>query len=109
MDFKRLFHILVIGGSVLGCESTRSGALSSSESDDAKVAETDRDTGVADVRADEDIGVEAGATTAPADASLRDIAQAAPCICSATHCCDQHEGGPATVIEGAFCCWGTSC
>src|SRR5260221_8672490 len=107
MDFRRLFHVLVIGGSVLGCESARSSALSRSEPDDATVAEQDGDTRGDDTDSATNPGADTGADadastggTGATDAGPGDTAAPGMCLCSPTHCCDQHNEGPATVSAG---------
>jgi hypothetical protein len=122
MDMKRLFHVLVIGGSVAaGCERSRTGALNAAdgaglpdvgmpESAAAEDAALEAPVAVADAAASEvtsmnvDAAADAAAAKDAADGPAGD-----PCLCSATKCCDVHDGAPATVQAGLYCCWGSTC
>jgi hypothetical protein len=121
MDLKRLFHVLVVGGSVAaGCEQSRTSGLGAGDG----AGPPDRgmpDAGAPEVSmAPEDAAADAAAAEdAPTDASVTMDAAATsdaavgpmgnPCFCSPTKCCDVHEGAPATVQPGLYCCWGTKC
>jgi hypothetical protein len=82
----------------------------------------------ADVNMSHDLGMSEDAGMGPDDAATPDattkdaavIADASavkdagggmgsPCFCSPTKCCELHDGGPATVQAGVFCCWSTKC
>ena len=101
MDFRRLFHVLVVAGGSLaaGCQGgARTGPLGvAGEGGQA----------VADAEATPEAAAEAAAPASEAGAEA--APPASPCFCSPTRCCDQHGGGPATVQPGFECCWGTSC
>jgi hypothetical protein len=132
MDLKRLFHVLVVGGSVAaGCERSRMGGLTAADAaeeqdvgmpdsaaPDAPGAAEDAaasDVISMDVAAMDLVSMDATAmdATATADAAIAtdaiDGPAGSPCFCSPTKCCDLHEGAPATVQAGVFCCWGTKC
>jgi len=133
MDLKRLFHLLVIGGSVAaGCERSRTSGLSVADAAaedaaaDAAAEAGAAEDAVAEAGAAEDAAAEAGAAgdAAASEVSAMDAGVALdaaaardatdgpvgnPCFCSPTMCCDVHEGAPATVQPGVYCCWGTKC
>ena len=127
MDLKRLFHVLVIGGSVgsvaTGCERTRVGGLGVAGAEDARMPDSaapDGPTAAEDAALESGVPLDATASDvismdvgAPADAAAptdaSDGPAGSPCICSPTKCCDLHDDGPATVQPGVFCCWGTKC
>jgi hypothetical protein len=104
MDLKRLFHVLVVGGSVAAaCEQTRSGGLGAADAarDDAAASDTSSmDAATVDATPAMDAAVATDAADGPGTE---------PCLCSPTRCCDLHEGAPATVQPGLHCCWGTAC
>jgi len=132
MDLKRLFHVLVVGGSVAaGCERSRMGGLTAADAAGAQ------DVGMPESAAPEVPGAAEDAATSDVmsmdgaamdlilmDAAAMDVGATAdaavatdasdgptgnPCFCSPTRCCDLHEGAPATVQAGVHCCWGTKC
>ena len=110
---KRLFHLLVIGGSVAaGCERSRTSGLSVADAAAEDVAaDAAAEAGAAeDAAATEVSSMDAGVTMDAA--AVRDATDGPvgdPCFCSPTKCCDVHEGAPATVQPGLYCCWGTKC
>jgi hypothetical protein len=117
VNLTRLFHVLVLGGSVIGCEKEgRSRALAaedaSNDSGNAD-ADADADADTPDV-AEQDAG-SADAASQPADAAVLDAAsdqggvRLNPCSCSTQSCCHRPEGGAPWVEEGFECCWGTTC
>ena len=127
MDLKRLFQVLVVGGSVAaGCERSRPGALAVADAAGAQEVGI-RESGAPEVPvAAEDAAADsatsedaAGFEVASADvggtadaATSTDAADGpmgSPCFCSPTKCCDLHDGAPATVQPGLFCCWSTKC
>jgi len=147
MDLKRLFQVLVVGGSVAaGCDRSRTRALVVADAagapdvvgvpeagaPEAPVAVEDAaaDIGAAaDAAADMVAAADAAAEVAAADAAAAEVAamdvgaiadatastdaadgsMGSPCFCSPTKCCDSHEGAPATVQPGLYCCWSTKC
>jgi hypothetical protein len=145
MDLKRLFQVLVVGGSfAAACQRPRtSGGLNLADGAalpevgmaDALVPETQvasEDATAFEVAStfevgstDVDMTADAGpAKDAAVEVASMDVGTAAdasaakdapdgpsgnPCFCSPTKCCDLHEGAPATVQAGVYCCWGTTC
>jgi hypothetical protein len=129
MDLKRLFHVLVVGGSVAaGCERSRTSGLSVADgagTPDVGMTEpvaapedAAADTGAAedamasvDAVASEDASMNTDATadTVASKDAAADGPIGNPCFCSPTKCCDLHDGAPATVQAGLYCCWGTTC
>ena len=109
MNWRHFLGVMLTGGSLAaGCDaSTRSSALQVADgaADVEAAAGAGGAGGGGGAGGDEGVGGAAGA----ADAAANDGPQAEPCICSPTHCCDQHAGAPATVQMGFTCCWGTSC
>ena len=127
MDLKRLFHVLVVGGAVAaGCERSRTSGLvvadgggaadlgmpdsgapeaPAAAEDAAAEASAAEDAAAAEVSS-VDVGVTMDAAAAN-DAS--DGPRGNPCFCSSTMCCDVHDGTPATVQAGLYCCWSTKC
>jgi hypothetical protein len=104
MDFTRLFHVLVLGGSVIACDGgTRSSSLTAGDADG-----TDS-TAVAETPNSVDADLPDTSVGGPTEAASPEASAAGPCFCSPTRCCDQHDGSPATVQQGFVCCWGTSC
>ena len=132
MDLKRLFHVLVVGGSVAtGCERSRMGGLTAADAAGAQdvgmpdSAAPDAPGAAEDAAASDVMSMDAATmdlvsmdvaavdVAAMADAAATtdaaDGPTGSPCFCSPTKCCDLHEGAPATVQAGVFCCWSTKC
>lgn len=122
MDLKRLFHVLVVGGSVAaGCERSRMGGLTAADAagaQDVGMPESTapeapgaaEDAATSDVMSMDVAEMDVGATGDAAVATdAADGPTGSPCLCSPTRCCDLHEGAPATVQAGVHCCWGTAC
>jgi len=129
MDWKRLFHVLVVGGSVLaskGCggkDEDKGEARDAATLSDATAAP--EDTG-GDAPAD-------AATSPPADAGLDaaddagdaavEVGNLAPdaspeanqsgapnCFCGTNpKCCVVHGDGMSVPADGVVCCWNTRC
>ena len=89
MNIARLFHVLVIGGSILG-------ASSCSSKDEHTDALPERVTNAAD----------AAASVDGAPPATRDADDEQNCFCDTDHeqCCDG-----TTERPGFTCCWGTTC
>lgn len=113
MDHRKLFHVLVIGGALLGAGCT--------DATPPEVARDDASTGdPADAAAREladaaTAGDDAGppsADAAPAgDASASaDAGELVECgFCPNDACCETDESGASRTREGMMCCWSTSC
>jgi hypothetical protein len=128
MDLRKLFHVLVVGGSVMpGCSDpggsrgptsgdARTEAETPAVSADAEVAretmageEVRDETGSLDATHDEGAGSETSSSDATRD-EREAASPAALCFCSLTaRCCEAHDGSAATVASGFVCCWATSC
>jgi len=120
MDFGKLFRVLVIGGSILGCGSTGgsaplSGAGGTGGTGGASPTgdgETDGDGGGDLTPAPEDAALVdlAPGDAGPSDAGSGEAPPARQCFCNVTpSCCTAHEGAPSTPAPGIECCWGTMC
>ncbi len=112
MNFSKLFRVLVVGGSMLGC------------SDDNESGRTD---GMArnELDASQPSGKQADAAGTPDSANHEDASPASKpdasagiihcdfCNLPEAHgeggCCIDHEDGSSTLLEGFECCWNTSC
>ena len=119
MDLRRLFRVLVVGGSVAACEERSSpGGVASEDANSEATVDTDEastlvtpDALMAEAADDSSVARDAIAAEAEDDAttdsSANDGAALKSCFCQTTPiCCVQHEGGPATVADGFRCCWG---
>jgi hypothetical protein len=62
-----------------------------------------------DAAAGQDAVATADAAAASDAANDTGRGMGSPCFCSPTKCCDLHDGGPATVQAGVYCCWSTKC
>jgi hypothetical protein len=122
MDLKRLFHVLVVGGSVLankGCGDDGQGkapadaALSQQSLPDSGPAATP-DMAAADqgglsaADAPADLPLDLASTPADTGADV-DPTKGALCFCSKDRCCEAHGDGMSTVAPGFVCCWSTRC
>lgn len=103
MRMATVFHVLVAGGCVLGqtaCDSQGDGEP------DAKVVPREGPVDAAD--SDDGGGaVMDAAVSEGADAASEEELTA--CFCGTGSCCGVDEGGEPYVLDGLFCCWGTSC
>ena len=115
MKVKKLFRVLVIGGSMItasaGCDaetgnpSTMPGdgslmmtALDSgSLSDAASLSMSDHDA------ASPMTAQDAGSTPSATDAGAME------CFCPSEECCETNAAGESVVREGMTCCWSSSC
>src|SRR5688572_10535695 len=122
MDLKRLFHVLVVGGSVAaGCERSRTSGLSVADgagppdvgmtepvapedaaaergaAEDAVASEDASTSGDAMASGDASMNADATADTVASKDAAADGPTGNPCFCSPTKCCDLHDGAPATV------------
>jgi hypothetical protein len=138
MDLKRLFHVLVVGGSMLatkGCakepgdgNDNADGALSdrsASPLPDSGADVPPADSGVAAPRNEAaDVGItttDSGAdapwdgapdagVTATDVAADADQTKGTPCFCgSQPACCTTHGDAMSSPAAGVYCCWGTRC
>lgn len=105
MDPSKLFHVLVIGGALLG-----TGCLEDTPPGPTRDAAASSDAGPPlDGGAPLDAGAEIDAgTAAPVDAGPG--AEPMECgICPNEACCETDESGESHTRPGLVCCWGTSC
>ena len=104
MDLKKLFHVLVVGGSVIGCSESQSDPADTGAAGSSAAAATSHDAAAATSP-----NATAAIKTATPDAGTDD-AKLNPCFCNIQPiCCVQHGSDPATVAPGFECCWGTKC
>lgn len=125
MDCKRLFHVLVVGGSVLASKGCGDGGGPAKDPGDAAISQQSvPDAGAPAVPEDAPAADQGSSSSldAPADLpadqvqdlasmSAADVvpAQGAPCFCSKDRCCESHGDGMSTVAPGFVCCWSTRC
>ena len=120
MDHRKLFHVLVVGGAMLGLgcrdeDRSETSGLADGGDPAPDGGGTDAsalgDASGAVVAGDGGPGADAGpAPGADAGASAADAGPLEECgFCPTDFCCvDDGEGGVA-VRDGFMCCWGTSC
>jgi hypothetical protein len=129
MRGKKLFNLLVIGGSTLGLELACGDLDNGPLPDTAQVVESDKgvsklaDGGkpawldgsqplIVDSRVGSDSFFDASvpAELGTVDAGVDSSGELANCgFCPNTLCCETGQGGEPKVKAGFECCWGTSC
>lgn len=137
MDLKRLFHVLVVGGSMLaskGCSKEGGNgkdapdrALSDGGGEPLPMGSVDAsnheppDAGslateaAVDAPSDADVAVDAPGDGAPDVGSMAEVAAdadraGAPCFCGTQPaCCIGHGDAMSSPAPGIVCCWSTRC
>ena len=126
MDLRRLFRVLVVGGSMLATK----GCGSDSDEAPADAGAPGLDAAVDAAAPGPEAGPEASAPP-PVDAPGGDVLEARPlagdtaagdaagdgppatgkmCFCNTQPaCCTSHGDGPRMPAEGIICCWSTRC
>jgi hypothetical protein len=102
MNLKRLFQVLVVGGQMVGCSTTRTGKLVSSDAsgdvaDGSAGANDDGQTGSADVGRDEAPDTGGSTDTAPADS-----VEATDALASDLPADDSRESDATITSDGAI-------
>lgn len=102
MELKKLFSVLVVGGSLLAstaCDGNEENDEARRQANDADAADGTSDA--ADVASDAAPADQADAEPTTGELTL--------CFCNTDQCCDRDAVGGPAVQEGFECCWGTTC